>query len=116
MKILVILILTALCISCNKDEEAITTDIFEVTTVGIGSDCGLVLIDFNEYDLERLQKLTNTNELRYYAFNLDQIKFGDQGKFLTVKVRRTFDSELFACTTLGIGYPWVTVLEAELKE
>jgi hypothetical protein len=116
MKRLTILILTVLCISCNKDEESIPTGVFEVTTVGIGSDCGLVLIDFNESDLKRLQEITNTNELRYYAFNLDQIKFGDQGNFLTVKVRRTFDSELFACTTLGIGYPWVTVLEAKLKE
>jgi len=116
MKRLATIILTVLCISCDKTEEEITTDTFEVTTAGIGIDCKLVLIDFKEGDLDRVEKITNSNWLRYHAYNLDKEEFGEEGKTLTVKVRKTFDSELFACTTLGPGYPWVTVLESELKE
>jgi hypothetical protein len=116
MKRLTILIFTVLCISCDKNEEEIATDTFEVTTAGIGIDCKLILIDFKESDLDRIEKLTNSNWLRYQAFNLDKNNFSVEGQILNVKVRKTFDSELFACTTLGPGYPWVTVLEAELKE
>ncbi len=116
MKRLVLLILTALCVSCDKDEEIIHTDIFEVTTAGMGIDCKLVLIDFNESDLERIEKLTGSSWLRYHAYNLDKSEFGQEGLTLKVKVRKTFDAELYACTTLGRGYPWVTVLESELKE
>lgn len=116
MKILLVLILTVVIISCDKSEDEIVTDTFEVTTTGIGIDCKLILIDFNESDQDRIKKITNANGLRYQAYDLDKNNFSDEGLILKVKVRKTFDSELFACTTLGIGYPWVTVLEAELKE
>jgi hypothetical protein len=116
MKRLTILILTILCIACDKKEEEISTDTFEVTTAGIGVDCKLILIDFKEGDLDRIKKITGSNWLRYQAYNLEKSNFSDEGQILTVKVRKTLDSELFACTTLGPGYPWVTVLEAKLKK
>ena len=114
MKRFAILILTTLCISCDKNEE-IYTGIFEVTSAGIGIDCGLMLIDFNQSDLDRLEKITNSNGTRYFAYNLKKNNYNEKGQILIVKVRKALDSELFACTTLGPGYPWVTVLEAKLK-
>ncbi len=115
MKRLSILILTVLFISCDKTESEIATDTFDVTTTGIDIDCKLILIDFKESDQDRIKKITNANGLRYQAYNLDKNKFSSEGLILTVKVRETFDSELFACTTLGPGYPWLTVLRAEIK-
>lgn len=107
--------MTVLIFSCDRNEDEITTDTFDVTTAGIGIDCKLILIDFKESDQERIKKITNANGLRYQAYNLDKNNFSNEGLILKVKVRKTFDSELFACTTLGPGYPWVTVLNAEIK-
>ena len=116
MKINLILLLTAFLLSCDRNEEEIPNDIFEVATAGIGIDCKLLLIDFKEIDLDRIEKITHSKGLRYHAYNLDQAEFSADGQILTVRIRKTFDSELFVCTTLGPGYPWVTVLDAEPKE
>lgn len=116
MKKIGIFIFVILSISCDKEKEVVTNDTFEVVTAGIGIDCRLVLIDFKKSDQDRLMKITKSNDLRYQAFNLDKGNFSDQGLVLNIKVRKTIDSELFACTTLGIAYPWVTVLEAKLKQ
>src|SRR5688572_9350215 len=99
-------IVLAVCVSCDYQE--MTSDTFEVTTAGIGIDCHLVLIDFNERDLERIKNITGSEWLRYQAYNLDQTQFGDEGKVLTVRVRKPADEELFPCTAQGPGYPWVT--------
>tara|TARA_R110001592_G_scaffold11298_1_gene56157 strand:- start:86 stop:433 length:348 start_codon:yes stop_codon:yes gene_type:complete len=115
MRTLALLLLIALSISCDKNEDEIASDNYEVTTAGTSVDCGLLLIDFKESDLHRIEKITNSNGLRYEAYNLNKQDFSEEGQVLTVRLRKTLDSEFFACTTLGIGYPWVTVLEAELK-
>jgi hypothetical protein len=120
MKKITILLLTAFFISCNNNKEEINTGIFEVTTVGIGVDCNLILIEFNKSDSARIVKIAQPLSLPcglvYQAYNLDKNIFSADGQILTVRVRKTFDSELFACTTLEIGYPWVTVLDAKPKE
>ncbi len=116
MKLLTILVLAILFISCDKNEEEAIANLFEVTTVGIDIDCKLILIDFRESELDRLEKITNLKTLKYQAFNLDKNKYNEDGQMLTITVRKTADSELFPCTTLGPSYPWVTVLEAKLKE
>ena len=115
MRKLALLVLTTICIACDTNEEDITSDTYEVTIAGTSTDCKLILIDFKESDLQRIEKITNSNGLRYEAYNLDKQNFSTKGQVLTVRLRKTLDSEIFACTTLGIGYPWVTILEAELK-
>ncbi|WP_057937602.1 hypothetical protein [Algoriphagus resistens] len=116
MKRLTILILIVLSVSCDKNEEELVVSNFEVTTVGSGIDCNLILIDFKASDQDRIEKITNSNSLRYQAYNLDKNNFSNEGLTLNVSVRKTFDSELYVCTTLGPSHPWVTVLEAELME
>ena len=88
------------------------SNIFEVTSAGKGIDCGLIVIDFALADKARIEKLTGGNNgLRFFAFNLDT-KFDKVGQILIITARRTRDDELYACTTQGPSYPWVTVLTA----
>lgn len=49
--------LIVLAISCD-DHEIANSDTFEVTVAGIGIDCNLVLIDFNESDVDRIKNIT----------------------------------------------------------
>lgn len=120
MKNLTILLLTILFISCDRNKDEINTDIFEVTTVGIGIDCNLILIEFKECDSARIVEITQPLSLSYglvyYAYNLDKDIFSASGQILSVRVRKTYESELYACTMLEIGYPWVTVLDAKPKD
>ena len=118
MRRLDIFIVATLCIfACDKEEPATQpTATFDVTTVGIGPDCRLVLIEFDQSDKVRIKKLTDSDWLRYQAYNLDKTRFGDEGLALTVKVRNPLPSEIFPCTTVGPGYPWVTVVEADIKK
>ena len=113
---LAIVFLTLIDCSCEQREEEFIIDSFEVSVQGVGLDCGLLLIDFKESDLQRIKMITNSDWGRFYAFNLDRNKFGSEGTSLWVRVRKTLDSELSVCTTLGPSYPWVTILESiELK-
>ena len=102
-------------ISCDQDQEPGKSDTFEVTITGEGIDCKLPLIDFQEADLSRIEKITGSRWVSYHAYNLDKGKFNQLGQVLVVTVRKAYDSELSACTTLGPGYPWVTVTSAEFK-
>jgi len=107
--------LIVLAISCD-DYEIANSDTFEVTVAGIGIDCNLVLIDFNESDVDRIKNITGFDWSRYHAYNLDKEKFNEVGQKLTVIVRATKADELSACTTLGPGYPWVTITKAEFQD
>lgn len=99
-------------LSCERGINPKVDDVFEVTVAGEGVDCGLILIDFQEKDKDRIEKITGrTGWLRYFAFNLDE-EFNQEGQVLIVTVRKTRDDELYACTTQGPGYPWVTILKA----
>ncbi|HYC83830.1 MAG TPA: hypothetical protein VEB86_01355 [Chryseosolibacter sp.] len=113
-KKLAILLSTVLCLCCDEGVEEVPIDVLEVTTAGIS--CGMVLIDFQKNDFERIKKLTRSDWLRYRAHNLDNGKFSTDGQALVVKVRKTFESDLPVCTLMEPTYPIVTVVEAELKD
>ncbi|MBX2965267.1 MAG: hypothetical protein KF845_03910 [Cyclobacteriaceae bacterium] len=110
--IMVFIVLIVLAFSCN-DHEIDNTDTFEVTVAG--ANCGLILIDFNEGDLGRIKNITGSDWSRYRAYNLDD-RFSEIGQKLIVFVRKTKDDELHPCTTMEPGYPWVTVIKAELGD
>jgi len=117
MKKLFILIIAAITISCDNHQEDMPSDIFEVTTAGIGYDCHLMLIEFKESDSARItqliQPISLVNGLVFHAFNLDRNEFSTTGQNLRVRVRKPLDAELTPCTTMGPGYHWVTVLDAK---
>ena len=115
MKYYLILLILIVNFSCEKESELTVNNTFEVTVVGKGIDCPLTLIDFRQEDLIKIGRITGSDWSRYHAFNLDE-NFNQVGQVITVTVRKTNDSELFPCTTLGPGYPWVTILKAEEKD
>ncbi len=112
MKIFTTLLVLLTLISCNDFNDDQFSDEFQVTVVGTGIDCRLPLIDFLHSDSSRIADLSgNPYWLRYHAFGLDS-SLMDVGLTLNVTVRKTRDNELSPCTTLGIGYPWITILAA----
>ncbi|MFZ6014242.1 MAG: hypothetical protein ACOYXT_28130 [Bacteroidota bacterium] len=114
MRKYIAIIFTLTMISC-QDQEIDETGTFVVTINGVSFDCKLVIIDFFENDGERIKKTTGSDGLSYEAHNLDKSIFNKIGQELIVTVRKTHDDELFACTTMGLSYPRVTVINAELK-
>lgn len=115
MKKLIIFIWLISLFSCKEENQNEISNIFEVTSAGKGIDCGLIVIDFALTDKARIEKLTGGNKgLRFFAFNLDT-KYQKIGQILTITARKTRDDELFACTTQGPSYPWVTILTASEK-
>jgi len=111
--ILMTLILLASYSSCNEESPNEVNKIFQITVAGEGDDCGLLLIDFDQSDKLRIEEITQTSGwLRFFALNLNK-EYNQVGKELKIKVRKTKNEELYACTTLGPAYPWVTVLSVE---
>jgi hypothetical protein len=53
-------------------------------------------------------------DLGFFAFNHDT-KFGKVGQIIIIAARKTRYDELFACTTHGPSYAWVTILTATEK-
>lgn len=110
-KIPSLLIILVLC-SCSANDVDPLSNEFQVTIAGIGIDCKLALIDFLDEDSVRINNLTGSTWLRYQALDLDST-LNEIGSTLNIIVRPTQNDEYFACTTLGPGYPWVTILNAE---
>jgi len=114
MKKIALCILVLFFMSCDRTEETLPTDVFEVTTRGISIDCRLVIIEFKESDRERIERLTDRTGLHYEALNLDRNTFEAENLTLRVRVRKILESEFIICTTLGITLPIITVLDAEI--
>jgi len=115
MKKLIIFMWLIILFSCKRENEKEINNIFQVTSAGKGIDCGLVLIDFAVTDKARIEKIIGENNgLRFFAFNLDT-KFEKVGQIFIISARKTRDDELFACTTQGPSYPWVTILSVTEK-
>ena len=98
-----------LIVSCEHEEREFSQ--FNVTVEGKGVDCGdLYLIKVND-NLEELYRITGQEGWQTcYAYGLAE-EYKVEGRKLLVELRAPRKSELFACTTLGPGYPWVTVVE-----
>ena len=101
----------AIILLAGCEHEHIELSQFNVTVEGKGVDCGdLYLIRVND-NLEELYRITGREGWQTcYAYGLAE-EYKVEGKKLLVELRAPRKSELFACTTLGPGYPWVTVVK-----
>jgi len=110
MKKIALSILVLILMSCDRTDETLPSDVFEVTTRGISIDCKLVIIEFKESDRERIERLTDRPGLHYEALNLDANSVEAENQQLRVAVRKILDSENIICTHWGISLPLITVL------
>lgn len=110
-KIILILIgLTFIFISCNKNEKETNENSVNATVIGKGLDCGnAFLIKFNN-DISGLPE--NSFDNTFYEINLPD-EFKIEGKKIYVEFREPKDGELMICTTMGIGYPQIYITKVE---
>lgn len=107
------LLITILVISfgCKKEETNYIE--FHVFVYGKGIDCGdLFLLNFLDNIDELYQITAQEGWQTCYAYSLKE-EFKVQGKELLVKIRKPTKDELFPCTHLEPGYPWVTIVSAQ---
>lgn len=106
-------LITILVMSFGCEKEELDYVEFRVIVYGKGIDCGdLFLLDFLD-NIDVLYQITVQEGWQTcYAYNLKE-EFKVQGKELLVKIRKPTKDELFACTCLGLGYPWVTIVSAK---
>lgn len=98
--------------SCNKNEEATDEQLYPVTVLGRGLDCGdahLIKFDENVPGLPG-----NTFDNIYYEINLPN-QYKVPGTKIKVKFREPEEGELMLCTTMGPGYPQLFILKVELE-
>jgi hypothetical protein len=101
--------------SCTDPEDNLPSEVYEVTTLGISADCRLNVLKFDDEDLERLEELTGRNNLQpslREGLNLDRNRFGEPNLRLSVRIRKTLDSEAVICTAWQISHPSVYVISA----
>ena len=96
-----------LTVSCAKKEPELL-EFFKATVHGIGGDCRLLLIEFDE-EVPDLIKSPIPNV--YYAHNIPE-EYQISGKKIEVQLGQfPKDSEFFACTTMGPTYPHIYILK-----
>ncbi|MCK4661615.1 MAG: hypothetical protein KAT68_02015 [Bacteroidales bacterium] len=108
--ILLIIGLTFLILSCNKNEKETDDLLYNATVLGKGLDCGnSFLIKFND-DVIGLSE--NNSDNTFYEINLSE-EYKIEGKKIKVEFREPEQGELMVCTTMGIGYPQVFIVKVE---
>ena len=108
--ILILIGLTFIFISCNKNETKTNEKAFNAIILGRGTDCGnSYLIKFNE-NVSGLPE--NTFDNVYYEINLPE-EFKIEGKKVYVEFRQPENDEIMVCTTLGISYPQIFITKVE---
>lgn len=80
-----LLLLICICVSCEKEAEPTTASTFDVQVAGVGIDCKRILIEFQQQDLPRIERITGSPWERYHAFNL-QDEDNQTGQMLRVTV------------------------------
>jgi len=106
----ILIVLSFLLISCNKNETVNENNSYSVTVLGRGLDCGdAYLIKFDN-DVSGLPE--NTFDNTFYEINLpDEYKI--EGMKIKVEFREPANDEIMVCTTMGIGYPQIYITKVE---
>jgi hypothetical protein len=105
----------ALCViflaSCGGNEENDDNDKYvNATVLGIGGDCHLLLIKFDE-EVPELMKSPVPNV--YYAYNIPE-EYQIKEKRIEVQIGQFPENfELPACTAMGPSYPSVYIVKVK---
>lgn len=103
-----------LSIACSHNQSDPEYSI-EAIVLGKNADCGIDAIKITK-GLSAVESITNSvsNDSIYIAKNLPE-DLQTAGLKISLEVRDIKDSELSACTHLGISYSWLFVLKAAEK-
>lgn len=103
-----------LSIACSHNQSDPEYSI-EAIVLSNNADCGINAIKITK-GLSAVEAITNSfsNDSIYIAKNLPE-ELQSAGLVISLEVRDIEDSELSACTHLGIAYPWLFVLKAAEK-
>lgn len=98
--------------SCHKEDSGTISLPFQAEVIGRNRDCGVFAIRF----ISRAKEAENiSGEISpdgiYIARNLPE-ELQHEGIKLRLNVRKIDASEIGACTTMGISYPWIYVTKA----
>ena len=94
-----------LAVSCEKPQVS-SLEFFKATVLGIGGDCHLLLIKFDE-EVPCLSKSLVSNV--YYAQNIPE-KYQINGKRIEVQIGQFPDDfEDVVCTAMGPVYPLIYI-------
>ncbi len=108
-----ILITVNFLISCEKDNNSKDIDSFqfEATVINKGMDCGETFI----ISLKSIDTDSNIEDGTYYADNLKS-DFKVPGLKIYLNCREPNNDELYPCTTVGITYPHVIVVNSKIYD
>ncbi len=115
IKMISVLVLSGILI-CSCDKEGDSDEYpFEAEVLGRNMDCRIYAVRILS-GLSQIQAITGsaTSDSIYIAQNLPA-ELETDGLKIILNVRRPFDNELSACTTLGPSYRWLTVVYAKKK-
>jgi hypothetical protein len=112
LKIIIMLFLGAL-ISCENDDILAHDEFLVIVDSESDLACSLPVIRFLD-KVEKVKEKTSLETLTYNAHNLDS-NLNITGTRLLVKFTETASEDFRVCNTLGIGYPWITIIEARLQ-
>ncbi len=105
-------LLTALFLLFSCQKETNTSSLpFEAIIMGEGVDCGTTFLIEIQNDVSEIEAVTGLQDRIYYADDL-ATDLKQKDLHIQLEVRNPNVSELYPCTTLGIPYPHVIVLEA----
>ncbi|UZR96445.1 hypothetical protein [Chondrinema litorale] len=109
------LLILCLLFACETTDELTPENKFKVVVVGESIDCHLPIIQFLEKDSVRINELVSSNSLTFSAYKLDSV-YAKVGQNLQVFVEPTELKKQYACITLGLSYPWLTIIEADVAD
>jgi hypothetical protein len=110
---IVVLIFVATLISCENNDILVDDEFLVIVDSERDLACGLPVIRFLD-KTEKVRKLTSLETLTYNAYNLES-SLSVTGTILLVKFTETAPENYRVCSTLGIAYPWITIVSAKLK-
>jgi hypothetical protein len=109
LKIIIMLFIGAL-ISCENDDILADDEFLVIVDSESDLACSLPVIRFLD-KAEKVKEKTSLETLTYNAHNLDD-NLNVTGTMLLIKFKETVPEDFRACNTLGIGYPWITIVNA----
>jgi hypothetical protein len=109
---LLVALVISLLFSCENENDARDNEFTVIVESKSDFACGLPLIRFLG-DQSRVQERTRMEVMTYNAYHLDN-SLNIVGAKLIIEFEEVAHEDMRFCTTLGIGYPAVSIVKARM--